>query len=120
MHHVKEFIIENKEIIFDSTSGVGLILDMIGVYLLFKLKDKYFDRLKIGFKIERKIPFSKDSKLVDLVNSSIRLLKNEFNDMINELTLENQKTSKKASKAMVLIILGFGLQFLVYVIRVFG
>ncbi|WP_142785227.1 hypothetical protein [Changchengzhania lutea] len=119
MHHVKEFIIDNKDKIFDSISAIGLILDMIGVYLLFKLKDKYFDRLKIAFKIERKIPFAGDSKPVNLVNSSIRILKNEFNDMINELTLKNQETSKKANKAMVLIILGFGLQFLVYAIKIF-
>jgi hypothetical protein len=92
---------------------------MIGVWLLFKLKDKYFDKLKIGFKIEKKIPFARDSKPLDLVNSASRQIKSEFNKMIDDVTIANSITNKKATRAMLLILTGFLIQTLSYLYKIF-
>lgn len=108
---------ENRELIFNIISAIGLILDIIGVIWLFRLKDSYFDKLRIGFKIQKEIPFSKDAKPVDLVNSSIRKIKSEFNKMIENVTEKNKSVNKEANKAFRLIILGFLIQFLAIVLQ---
>ena len=117
IQYLSDFFENNKLAVFNLLSLLGLILDIIGAIWLFKLKDNYFNRLNIGFKINRKTYVSSKTKNEDLVNSAIRALKKELNDMFSDVTEKNRRVNKKANKAFLLIVLGFSIQSLAIILQ---
>lgn len=110
----------DKEIenVLNIISLLGLVLDIIGVYLLFVLKDVYFKKLSANLRLssqEKRIY----SRQEDMIGKSVHKLMESINEMFDKVAIENSIINKKAKKSMVLILLGFGLQLLVYLYRIF-
>ena len=110
----------DKEIenILNAVSLLGLVLDIIGVYLLFVLKDVYFKKLKTNLRL------SKQEKMIfrrheDFVGKSVHKLMESINEMFDKVSIENSRINKKAKTSMALILLGFLFQLLVYLFRIF-
>ena len=113
-----EYIIENRELLFEIISLFGLLLDIVGVIWLFYLKDIYFKKIRRGLRLDN-YSIDRNIKNIHLGNAIIRKITSEINKTFDQISEQNEITRKKSNIALLIILLGFLMQSLVYLFRIF-
>lgn len=101
---------ENIKVIAIIVNATGLLMDIIGVVMLFYARDKALKPIGAWVRLTPSLG-SWSQTTVEVARQEVNELAKQIDRIINETNRRNERLYKQSSKWLIIIILGFGLQF---------